>query len=386
MSKKFLSPIKLAQGASNPAVGSAGELFFNTTDVKVYAHNGTTWVPSGGGVTVSATAPATPIAGDAWYDTVDGTLYVYYNDGDSSQWVEVAANSGISVALDGRLGVVETYVTTLQSQMTTAQGDITSLKSRATSLESRATTVESRATNLETASPITVASAAARNTLFPSPVQGQSVFRTDLGSTERFFSAYNSSTNPGGEKNAGWYPSHDGGLVPLIPSSIDSTGTAGRSVSISPTGFVTFSGCVTVSLNNVFSDKYKMYRLVVPKHWVNGNTNLYLRVRNNGTDGGTYYRTGMLWYTNSSGQYWGGYGESVAYIGNAGTANGFSITTDISLDGSMHSMAYGQRGDGTLVSAIVLTYFAGNGDGLTFGMDNTGGSMTGQMQIFGYRS
>lgn len=128
MSKKFLSPIKLAQGASNPAVGSAGELFFNTTDVKVYAHNGTTWVPSGGGVTVSATAPSTPIAGDAWYDTVDGTLYVYYNDGDSSQWVEVAANSGISVALSGRLGVVETYVTTLQSEMDAVEARATSLE------------------------------------------------------------------------------------------------------------------------------------------------------------------------------------------------------------------------------------------------------------------
>lgn len=113
MSRKFLSPIKLAQGASNPSTGSAGELFFNTTDVKVYAHNGTTWVPSGGGVTVSATAPSTPIAGDAWYDTVDGTLYVYYNDGTSSQWVEVAANSGISVTLDGRMGVIETNISNL---------------------------------------------------------------------------------------------------------------------------------------------------------------------------------------------------------------------------------------------------------------------------------
>jgi hypothetical protein len=135
MSKKFLSPIKLAQGTTNPATGSAGELFFNTTDVKVYAHNGTTWVPSGGGVTVSATAPSTPIAGDAWYDTVDGTLYVYYNDGDSSQWVEVAANSGISVALEGRVGVVETYVTTLQSEMDAVEVRATSLETRATALE-----------------------------------------------------------------------------------------------------------------------------------------------------------------------------------------------------------------------------------------------------------
>lgn len=135
MSKKFLSPIKLAQGATNPTTGSSGELFFNTVDLKVYAHNGTTWLPSGGGVTVSATAPSSPVAGDCWYDSVDGTLYVYYNDGDSSQWVEVAANSGISVALSGRLGVVETYVTTLQSEMDAVESRALSLETRATALE-----------------------------------------------------------------------------------------------------------------------------------------------------------------------------------------------------------------------------------------------------------
>ena len=43
MSKKFLSPIKLAQGASNPASGSAGEIFYNTTDKAIYTHDGTGW-------------------------------------------------------------------------------------------------------------------------------------------------------------------------------------------------------------------------------------------------------------------------------------------------------------------------------------------------------
>ena len=36
----------------------------------------------------SATAPTNPSNGDQWYNTIDGVLYIYYNDGNSSQWVE----------------------------------------------------------------------------------------------------------------------------------------------------------------------------------------------------------------------------------------------------------------------------------------------------------
>lgn len=92
MSKKFLSPIKLAQGASTPSSGSSGELFYNTTDKKVYAHNGTSWLPSGGGVTNSDTAPTTPANGDAWFNTAEGSLFIYYADGTSGQWVEATNN------------------------------------------------------------------------------------------------------------------------------------------------------------------------------------------------------------------------------------------------------------------------------------------------------
>lgn len=60
---------------------------------------------------------------------------------------------------------------------------------------------------LQTASPIAVASQAARDALYPTPVQGQSVFRTDLGVTETYHGLYNASTNPAGATPAGWYPS-----------------------------------------------------------------------------------------------------------------------------------------------------------------------------------
>lgn len=51
-----------------------------------------------------------------------------------------------------------------------------------------------------------VTSETARNTLYPTPAQGDSVWRTDRGYEERYFSEYNSSANPGGATPAGWYP------------------------------------------------------------------------------------------------------------------------------------------------------------------------------------
>ena len=335
MSKKFLSPIKLAQGASNPAVGSAGELFFNTTDVKVYAHNGTSWVPSGGGVTVSATAPSTPIAGDAWYDTVDGTLYVYYNDGDSSQWVEVAANSGVSVALSGRLGVVETYVTTLQSQMATAQSDIDIVETRATSLEGRATSLETRATSLELA---------------------------------------DSTTNKSG-------------LVPIIPSSISSGGTA----SVSSSGVVSFTASGIVSLNGIFSSTYVEY-LVVGRWVADADRGYGWRWRAAGVDkADAYYHHTQIWNGGS------GVGSS---NGQNATFHGYSLGHRfVSFEGTFTGGA--QSG---LVKTMAATYNGLNSattqnelhiaggimresgyiaDGLT--MFCSAGSMTGHLQVFGVR-
>ena len=67
-----------------------------------------------GGVTVSATPPATPIIGDAWFDSNDGTLYVYYSDGNSVQWVQVQANSALEGTILSRLGAIESYVSVAQ--------------------------------------------------------------------------------------------------------------------------------------------------------------------------------------------------------------------------------------------------------------------------------
>ena len=59
------------------------------------------WITQSGGgssVEVSATAPSSPSDGDMWFDSTNLLLYVYYNDGTSSQWVQT---SGISTSPTG---------------------------------------------------------------------------------------------------------------------------------------------------------------------------------------------------------------------------------------------------------------------------------------------
>ncbi len=47
---------------------------------------------SGSGVNISQNAPSGASSGDLWWDTDDGELHVYYNDGSSAQWVATSAN------------------------------------------------------------------------------------------------------------------------------------------------------------------------------------------------------------------------------------------------------------------------------------------------------
>lgn len=60
--------------------------------------------------------------------------------------------------------------------------------------------------NLRASASPPVGSATARNAIYPTPVQGNAVFRTDKGYEERFYAEYSAGGNPGGATPAGWYP------------------------------------------------------------------------------------------------------------------------------------------------------------------------------------
>ena len=88
MAKKFLTPIGIVNLASDPATGSEGQIYYNSTDdiLKIYVNGAWTAIEGGGGaaINVSASAPVSPEEGDAWFDNTDGKFYVY----DGSFWVE----------------------------------------------------------------------------------------------------------------------------------------------------------------------------------------------------------------------------------------------------------------------------------------------------------
>lgn len=65
--------------------------------VEVYAGTATGWTTisggGGAGVTVGTAAPVSPSQGDLWWDSDDGKLFLYYDDGTSQQFVDAAGPS-----------------------------------------------------------------------------------------------------------------------------------------------------------------------------------------------------------------------------------------------------------------------------------------------------
>jgi hypothetical protein len=81
--------------ATRPVSPWLGQAIFETDTELSFIWKGSAWMPGGGGgsIEISATAPAGPGEGDLWWDSDNGKLYIYYNDGTSSQWVDAAGPS-----------------------------------------------------------------------------------------------------------------------------------------------------------------------------------------------------------------------------------------------------------------------------------------------------
>jgi hypothetical protein len=73
-------------------VHSTGKAYYAHAGAWIELANADDIVQGGGGasVDVSATAPAEPSSGNLWLNTTNGKLYIYINDGDSSQWIQPA--------------------------------------------------------------------------------------------------------------------------------------------------------------------------------------------------------------------------------------------------------------------------------------------------------
>lgn len=73
-----------------PASPLAGYIRYNTTTGKFEGY-GSSWGNIGGGAAIGDTPPSNPGAGDLWWNSADGRMYVYYTDANSSQWVDLSA-------------------------------------------------------------------------------------------------------------------------------------------------------------------------------------------------------------------------------------------------------------------------------------------------------
>ena len=76
--------------AQRPGTPAAGYIRYNSTTGK-FEGFGSAWGNIGGGAAIGDTPPANPGAGDLWWNSADGRMYVYYTDANSSQWVDLSA-------------------------------------------------------------------------------------------------------------------------------------------------------------------------------------------------------------------------------------------------------------------------------------------------------
>jgi hypothetical protein len=85
----------VAVSTTAPSSPSAGDIWYNSTDGTAYIYYDGFWVDLNPGITgpagkftVSATAPSSPETGDGWFNSTTARLFIYYD----SYWIEATSN------------------------------------------------------------------------------------------------------------------------------------------------------------------------------------------------------------------------------------------------------------------------------------------------------
>lgn len=287
---------------------------------------------------IQATKPATANAGDLWWDSDTGTLYLYYVDANSSQWV-AATSDPINIGV--------------------------------------------------------VASQAERDAQYPTPAQGMSVYRTDLGVTQRYYGLYNSSTNVGGRATAGWYDVDKSvGFTPIRPTSVTLAGTGSQSAATNALGMVEFLNCSTVIVNGVFSSKYTNYKILISNvlGTVSAGANLYFRLAAGGTQesNGIYYWVGAYQQNNNASGNLGGAPGTEATIGYSGSYSWGLSTVDVcnpfvsGYHTSFYANGMGTVGSGTIIRSESSGDCVSNTQFDGFAIFVGGGLTRGKIQVLGW--
>lgn len=104
--------------AERPGAANSGMLRFNSDLVQFEGYDGTAWgaIGGGGGFEIATTPPASPTAGDTYWDQDEGNAYIYYDDGTSSQWVPLVPSTPPKNATGG--GTDEVFFENMQTVST----------------------------------------------------------------------------------------------------------------------------------------------------------------------------------------------------------------------------------------------------------------------------
>ena len=96
---------------SAPGSPSVGDLWYNSSVGRIFIYyaddNSDQWVDAapfnnGGGdgsVVISPLAPEGSVDGSLWFSTISARLFIYYNDGDSAQWIDAAPFNSSSASV-----------------------------------------------------------------------------------------------------------------------------------------------------------------------------------------------------------------------------------------------------------------------------------------------
>jgi hypothetical protein len=234
-----------------------------------------------------------------------------------------------------------------------------------------------------------VSGTATRNALYPSPILGNTVFRSDLGYSETYYTAYGTA-NPGGRASAGWYNNERNmGLVPIVPPTVN---VSGGTATANTLGTITFTTATSISLNSVFTSTFANYRIILNLDSTSVGTDVAMRVRSAGTDltSGTYqYSKGLM----NSAAYAVDFQTSSTNInfGRSSGTGGVLATLDIaSPQLAQYTKLNGLYAQGSSPIWFGSTYAnVGNTtsyDGFTMYPQTGASNMTGTVQIFGYNS